>query len=266
MLVGFYFGAKSTNAVLLAHEYFHLLQQMLSDGSSIVAPRWLLEGSATYEGQLYIGLLEGIRPGSVAHAANCEGELRDFESFESPSFEAQCGYILGALASEWLAEHAGANSHVRYWELLRRSRTWEDAFASAFGIAPDEFYEAFEQDLGESVSELPIGRIEGIVLGPDGEALQGIGLTLLSPSFASSTETSRVGTFGLHARIETYTIKVHAKVPGEVWTWRHVGWYGEGGFTTDRSKAIAIEVAAGADVTGIEIRLPANPADLPTIE
>ena len=46
---------------------------------------------------------------------------------------------------------------------------------------------------------------------------------------------------------------------------RHLGWYGEGGFTTDRAQATVIEVD-GADVTGIEIRLPANPADLPTIE
>ena len=47
---------------------------------------------------------------------------------------------------------------------------------------------------------------------------------------------------------------------------RRLGWYGgETGFTTDRAEATVIEVA-GTDHTGLEIHLPANPADLPTIE
>ncbi len=47
---------------------------------------------------------------------------------------------------------------------------------------------------------------------------------------------------------------------------RRLGWYGgESGFTTDRAQATMIEID-GADVTGIEIHLPANPGDLPTIE
>ncbi|MYH50742.1 MAG: hypothetical protein F4151_14770, partial [Gammaproteobacteria bacterium] len=43
---------------------------------------------------------------------------------------------------------------------------------------------------------------------------------------------------------------------------RVVGWYGNGGFTTDRDEATVIEVA-GAGVAGIEIRLPAAPEELP---
>ena len=74
-------------------------------------------------------------------------------------------------------------------------------------------------------------------------------------------ETSRVGTFGLHVFNGMYTITLY--VAGDTIP-RHIGWYGEGGFTTDRQQATVIELD-GADVTGIEIRLPANPADLPTI-
>ena len=46
---------------------------------------------------------------------------------------------------------------------------------------------------------------------------------------------------------------------------RRLGWYGgETGFTTDRAEATVIEVD-GADVA-VEIHLPADPEDLPTIE
>ena len=85
----------------------------------------------------------------------------------------------------------------------------------------------------------------------------------------ASTDNSRFegnsadGTFDLDHKNGTYGLRVY------VWrddSWHHVGWYGgEDGFTTDRAQATPIEIDS-ADVTGIEIRLPANPADLPTIE
>ncbi len=171
-------GVRSANARLLAHEYFHILQQVLSNASPAATPRWLIEGSAHYLSWLYGGLWESDRPREIIYSSNCEGELRDLESFEiTTPVEGQCLYSPGAIASEWFAQHAGANSHLRFWEMLRGSRTWEDAFSSAFGIAPEEFYEAFEEHLGDSLSELPVGRVAGVVLGPNGDALQGIGLT-----------------------------------------------------------------------------------------
>ena len=174
-----------------------------------------------------------------------------------------CGYPAGAFASEWLARHAGASSHIRYWELLRTSSTWEDAFTSAFEIAPDQFYEAFQEHLEESLSALDAGRVEGVVLGPDGEGLDGVGLTLRGNSVWIA-EPNRAGNFGLHLFSGTYRIMLHA-LAGATGP-RHIGWYGgESGFTTDEALATMIEVD-GAAVTGIEIRLPADPADLPTIE
>ena len=265
ILVAVDFGDELLNATLLAHEYFHVLQWVLSDDTASVAPQWLVEGSATYEARLYGGLWELIHPRSIARAANHEGGLQDLESYERFT-ESLYGYSVGALANEWLAEHAGAKSQLRYWELLRRSSTWEDAFASAFGISPEDFYDAFDEDLGNSLSEISTGRVEGVVLGPDGEALQGIGLTLLGPGSSWNTVTSRVGTFGLRTLDGAYAIHLSVRIPGDYWIWRHVGWYGGAtGFTTDRALATIIEVA-GTDVTGLEIHLPALPADLPTIE
>ena len=255
-------GVRSANARLLAHEYFHILQQVLSNASPAATPRWLIEGSAHYLSWLYGGLWESDRPREIIYSSNCEGELRDLESFEiTTPVEAQCLYSPGAIASEWLAQHAGANSHLRFWEMLRGSRTWEDAFSSAFGIAPEEFYEAFEEHLGDSLSELPVGRVAGVVLGPDGDALPGIGLTVQSAASVWLAATGRAGTFGLHVPNGKYTIQLHLALDT---TPRIAGWYGEGGFATDRSRATVIEVD-GADVSGIEIRLPADPADVPTV-
>ena len=45
---------------------------------------------------------------------------------------------------------------------------------------------------------------------------------------------------------------------------RRIGWGGSGGFTSSRHEVIPIDVAGG-DVGGIEMRLPAAPADLPTL-
>ena len=262
-------GVKSADARVLAHEYFHILQQVLSNTSRVATPRWLVEGGAEYQGWLSTGLWESYRPLATIYSANCEGDLRDFESFEITVFEAACGYPAGAFASEWLARHAGANSHLRYWELLRTSRTWEDAFTSAFEIAPDEFYEAFEEHVGDSLLELPAGRVEGIVLGPDGEGRESIGLTLLGASVWIA-EPGQGGTFGLHVFNGMYAIKLYADVGSRTdvvaISPRHIGWYGgPTGFTTDREQATMIEVD-GANVTGLEIRLPADPEDLPTIE
>ena len=109
-----------------------------------------------------------------------------------------------------------------------------------------------------------IPHVQGTVLGPDGEPATGIGLWL----WGESTENSKFGgsssdgTFDLDHQNGTFTLRVYTW-KDEVW--HQVGWYGgPTGFTTDRTQAAEIEVD-GADVTGIEIRLPADFADLPTI-
>ena len=258
------------DARVLAHEYFHVLQQVLSNTSRLATPRWLVEGGAVYQAGLYAGSWESYRPVAIIYSSNCQGELSDFESFEIIAIEVACGYPAGAFASEWLARHAGAYSHIRYWELLRTSRTWEDAFTSAFEIAPDEFYEAFEEHIEESLSERAAGRVEGAVLGPDGEGLHGIGLALTG-NRVWIVEPNQAGRFGLHVFNGMYRIELYADVGSRVDVAgapvpRRIGWYGGAtGFTTDPDQATVIEVD-GADVTGIEIRLPADPSDLPTIE
>ena len=251
---------------ILAHEYFHILQGYLS-GETYSTP-WLVEGTAIYASFLYDGTYdneqyyEGFRERLGIQVAGYDGPLSNLEDTGEWQDQKIVGYAMAALGTEWLVKRAGDGSHVDYWRILPDSATWQDAFAAAFGITVDDFYRAFEDYLSELVSDLR--QVRGVVRGAQGEPLGRVGVWL----WAGSTENSEFigtfpdGTFSIVALDGTFTIKVYVLEAG---AWRHIGWYGKGGFTTDRDQATVIELD-GADVTGIEIRLPADPADLPTIE
>ena len=107
-------------------------------------------------------------------------------------------------------------------------------------------------------------KVRGTVLGPDGAPAAGIGLWLWGGSTDSSkfVGNSPDGTFEIPHQNGTFTLRIYTREEG---VWRHIGWYGEGGFTADFAQATEIEVD-GAKVSGIEIRLPADPAGLTTVE
>lgn len=155
-------------AVTLAHEYFHVLQSHFA--GSTRSPAWMTEGTATYAGGIYrrdnwrvSG--EQLRNARWRHSADVtvpldEIELRRlFYAGEAPV------YSLAAIAVEWLegrlapggleAESAPLEvgwpdsftdtaAYIEYYRLLPSAEEWEDAFAEAFGITVDDFYEAFE--------------------------------------------------------------------------------------------------------------------------
>ena len=268
LVVGHSVITGSVNSTLLAHEYFHILQVSLANRSANfnfdATPRWLVEGSAGYESILSRELwASSYRDGTIVRAANYDGTLRDLEDYDEWRAQSRVGFDLGAIASEWLAQLAGESSQVDFWRLLATSATWQDAFASAFGMTADDFHEAFEEHRRKLLAQVPAGRVQGTLLSPDGVSLQGIGVLVgregaLDASFG---QTDRDGAFDLHVLDGALTIRIYIQGAG----WRHVGWYGEGGFTADRDSATVLEVD-GAGVTGIEIRLPSDPADLPTAD
>ena len=116
--------------------------------------------------------------------------------------------------------------------------------------------------------------IESTVFGPDGEVilgdwgrLEGIHVSADPLAFGPFSQgPTGIGTDG-RARVAVpngrYVLEITEYDFGE--PRRHVGWHGgESGFTTDRDQATVIEVD-GADIA-IDIQLPADPEDLPTIE
>ena len=155
----------------IAHEYTHVLQHSLqglplTEGSS--SPAWLIEGQATYAGGLFFqsrGDRTGDRQRSLwwREALDVTLLLRDLAGNGPFYAEGGAAYALGALATEWLVARAEAReaeqsggappasgglteheSHIRYWEAVPSPERWSEAFEASFGVAVDDFYDAFE--------------------------------------------------------------------------------------------------------------------------
>ena len=113
-----------------------------------------------------------------------------------------------------------------------------------------------------STRPIETANIRGVVLGPNGELMDGIGLWAWQGNDINGWGvTAPDGTFDIRVPDGEFTLDVYV-VPGDC---SFVGWYGPGGFTTTRRNATRIEID-GADATGIEIRLTDAPKDLPFIE
>ena len=115
-------------------------------------------------------------------------------------------------------------------------------------------------------SQEMVGSIVGKVADEQGLVMPGVVIAVSSPNLIAGSQTATTGDDGTY-RVRnlppgTYTIRVFA---WDGQAWRHIGWYEDDGFTTIDYRATKIELD-GADVTGIEIRLRLDPADMPTIE
>ena len=104
--------------------------------------------------------------------------------------------------------------------------------------------------------------VSGAVLGPDGGPVAGTGIQLIvAEAWAQRGRAGQDGTFEIrlpHGLSGSAILRIY---PGGVAGCGLVGFYGPGGFTTQSEEATRIEVG-DADVTGIEIRLPATPEEL----
>ena len=147
-------------ALVLAHEYVHVLQHQLAAGASL-GPAWLTEGVAVYGEALHRALIEQVltpseglsnRRRQEAAALLRAGELRPLRAFETVEDDAErIHYQLGFLAADWLADHAGVEALAGYYRRLPSSDSWQEAFEGAFGIAVAEFYDTFEAYRAEFV-------------------------------------------------------------------------------------------------------------------
>ena len=95
--------------------------------------------------------------------------------------------------------------------------------------------------------------ISGRVLGPDGRPVAEV----FVGAFGEWSLTGRDGTFAIRSPGGPIYDFLWIEVP----ECGHVGYYAPGGFTTVESVAPRLDFGA-TDVTGIEIRLPASPAEL----
>ncbi len=154
----------------LAHEYFHVLQANLARGPG--SPSWMTEGSATYAAAVYAASMLArdsatIRQSWLHDSATFTGKLKELEVGAASSRHFRRVYDLGAMGVDWLVGHsarrggapAGANpgeplslreqaeheSFIEHYRLLLTSETWQEAFETAFGVGPGDFYREFER-------------------------------------------------------------------------------------------------------------------------
>ena len=160
----------------IAHEYFHVLQFHWAETPTnfFELPNWLVEGTAVYAEDVYEGQRlgwtgDGIRAqwwqwSTALGLGSVPLDHWVFDHGRRGDWRVHVGYYVGALATDWLVRRAAAlstggrfeplespelvaradhDAHMEFFRLLPESASWEDAFAAAFGIAVDDFYEAF---------------------------------------------------------------------------------------------------------------------------
>ncbi len=116
------------------------------DGRRTSGPAWLVRGAFTYVKYRYLDMAGhedygSLRAARVLHSRGTMLPLADMVAYIGFSGR---DAAVGFLAAEWLLERVGDTALFEYYRLLDGSETWEEAFEAAFGIAVDDFYEAFE--------------------------------------------------------------------------------------------------------------------------
>ena len=175
--------------LLATHEYAHVahlarpsrnrLQRLLWSLSpvplgpiSTKAPRWALEGYATY----VEGRVSGTgRPNNAWRAAIIRqfalegrlpgyGQLSATGGWETGSF----AYLMGSAYFDWLAAREGDSSVTALWRRMTavRNRSFDDAFAGVYGGSPAELYGRFSAEVTAGAIGLERAmRREGVVEG-----------------------------------------------------------------------------------------------------
>ena len=237
------------------------------DGYSQRGPQWLIRGIPEYVNVAYQQPADGEtdeqpRTAQIENARTTTLLLSEIETRDGrDTAGSDATKALGFLASERLAEDAGDEALFEYYRLLPSSESWQAAFESAFNITVADFYTAFETHRADVAPPLP--QIRGVVLDPDGEPLEGVGLWIrrhLSGTYLEFASTAADGTFKFSVADDTYRIQIMEIRDGDWVIFGHHG--GPDGFSTS---SISVIVVDGDDVTDIVIQLPAPLSELPVI-
>jgi hypothetical protein len=144
--------------LVVAHEYFHLLQESLAGGSFdrgfANTPFWLTEGAAELGGAWYASVV-GLNPYEDYKRLAIERsrrvrELRDCQSRESQSVS--CIYYLGLIATDYLTG-GDVRKLGALWSALGAGTPFTEVFQTLFGRSLDQFYvdfAAYRQTLGQT--------------------------------------------------------------------------------------------------------------------
>ena len=159
---------KDANALksTIAHEYFHSIQQKIAPSHTSL-PVWVIEGSATYIGNVAAGYgasytqdharfwqtyhltvtYGGTGFGDYVHNmtasefANIYKSLEVFPTADSVGVQQKYAvYQSGSLATEYLIAEYSYDTFMKFKEEAGAGTYWKTAFSNNFGMSVDEFY------------------------------------------------------------------------------------------------------------------------------
>jgi Tol biopolymer transport system component len=189
-------NARVWQELLVTHEYAHVahlvrpsrnrFKRLLWSLSPVPlgpiasnAPRWVLEGYATYvEGRI----TGSGRPNNAWRAAVIRqfalegklpayGQLNATAGWEGGSF----AYLVGSAYLEWLARRQGDSSIVALWRRMTAvtDRSFDQAFVGVYGASPAELYGRFSAEVtSEALAVERVLRREGLAAGTLVQRLQ----------------------------------------------------------------------------------------------
>jgi Tol biopolymer transport system component len=210
---------------LLSHEFAHIahlsrpsrnawLRSLWNVGPvnlgpiTVNAPRWVIEGFATYaEGRITgSGRPHGSWRAAYLRQWALEGQLPRYEQLNSfGSFDGgEFAYLAGSAFLEWLAEQHGDSSLVDVWRRMtaRTPRGFDEAFSGVYGQSPRALYGRFTADLTGKAIVIE-SRLREIAPGDTGDVVQRLSWSTGDPaishdgrraviSLASPTAPSRI--------------------------------------------------------------------------
>lgn len=124
------------------------------------APRWAIEGYATYiEGRLTAsGRPYGAFRPAILRQWALEGRLPTYGQLSGTQgfLGGSMAYLVGSAFLEWLVEERGEESLNHLWRRLsaRRARSFSEAFAGVYGGRPEDLYARFTVDLTSRALEV----------------------------------------------------------------------------------------------------------------
>ena len=127
------------------------------------APRWVIEGYATYiEGKVTgSGRPNGVWRPTILRQWAIEGALPRYDQLNATSgmYGGSFAYLAGSSFLEWLARRRGDSSLVALWRRMsaRRDRGFVEAFAGVYGEAPDILYGRFAAELTAAAKQRQAG-------------------------------------------------------------------------------------------------------------
>jgi Tol biopolymer transport system component len=164
---------RDWGATLISHEFTHIAHLTRPSRNPLLralwraapvdlgpipltAPRWVIEGYATYvEGRVTgSGRPHGVwRPAFLREWA-LEGQLPRYEQLDAwGAYDGgEFAYLAGSAFLEWLAQRQGDSSLVQLWRRMsaRQNRTFDEAFSGVFGESARVLYGRFTTDLTEN--------------------------------------------------------------------------------------------------------------------